>query len=202
MNRTWNRFIFLFAIAASLVVWLLAAELVREKKKNQRIIHSSENLHRELTQMRTQSNGLMAQNEVLRLSNSELQILLPGLRQEIENLKIKNHRAKQIALTTYKIDTLLTVQIRDSMVIDTIRDTLEVKIFQYDDSYLQLRAKMHEDIAQLQVNYVDTLIQVVYRGEREKPWLWIFSRRKLLQRVSLKNPNARIHYSRVIEIEN
>jgi hypothetical protein len=41
---------------------------------------------------------------------------------------------------------------------------------------------------------------VVYRGERERPWLWILSPRKLMQRVSLKNPNAHIHYTQHIEI--
>jgi hypothetical protein len=34
-----------------------------------------------------------------------------------------------------------------------------------------------------------------------KPWLWIFSPRKLQQRVSVSNPNSTIKYSNLIQIQ-
>jgi hypothetical protein len=51
------------------------------------------------------------------------------------------------------------------------------------------------------LSYQDTLVQVVFRGKRIHPWLWIFSRRQLMQRIQLKNPQAQIHYSEIIQIK-
>ncbi len=194
----WNRMIFLVATSSLILLWLLGFELIREHKQNRELIQSSDKLQLELTHLKTTNNGLMSQNQALRLSNTELQLLLPSLYQEIENLKIKQNRAKQIAISSYRVDTLIETRLRDSLIYDTVR----VKLFEYDDLYLRIKGQLQDDLALFKLSYTDTLVQVVYRGEREKPWLWIFSRRKLMQRVSLKNPNARIHYSQVIEIEN
>jgi len=48
------------------------------------------------------------------------------------------------------------------------------------------------DTQRVVIASVDSLLQVVYRGERIHPWLWIFSKRKLQQAISSKNPNSRI----------
>jgi hypothetical protein len=57
------------------------------------------------------------------------------------------------------------------------------------------------DSQRLQIHSTDTLTQVVFKGERIRPWLWVFSPRKLQQRVSVSNPNATIKYSQFIQIQ-
>jgi hypothetical protein len=87
--------------------------------------------------------------------------------------------------------------LRDSV----IHDTVPVKVFSYKDNFFNVHGLSHDSTQEVKINYQDTLVQVVYLGPREKPWLWIFSPRKLQQRVTLKNPNARITYSEFIQIQ-
>jgi hypothetical protein len=42
--------------------------------------------------------------------------------------------------------------------------------------------------------------EVVYKGERIHPWIWFFSRRKLEQMITAKNPNSTILYNRTIQL--
>lgn len=79
-------------------------------------------------------------------------------------------------------------------------DSVAVKVFRYKDMYWNIEGVALSDSQLLRVSMCDTLIQVVHRGKREKPWLWIFSKRRLEQTVRLGNPNAQIKYSRVINV--
>ena len=47
---------------------------------------------------------------------------------------------------------------------------------------------------------LDSLIQVVYRGKRKQPWLWLFSPRPLEQLIYNKNPNSKISYQKTIKL--
>ena len=98
--------------------------------------------------------------------------------------------------TGFNVHTPATVLLRDSVIYDTV----QVRVFDYQDGFFAVQGKAIGNRQHLELSYQDTLVQVVYRGERERPWLWIFSPRKLMQRVSLKNPNAHIHYTQQIEI--
>ena len=87
--------------------------------------------------------------------------------------------------------------LRDSV----IHDTIPVKVFSYNDNFYNVHGIAHNSTQEVKINYQDTLVQVVFRGSRVKPWLWIFSPRKLQQRVTLKNPNAQITYSEFIQMQ-
>ena len=120
------------------------------------------------------------------------------LANEIKQLGVKISRAESVSTTSFEVETPATVILRDSIIFDTI----PVKHFNYDDGFFEIQGTAIGNQQQLNLAYRDTLVQVVYRGEREIPWLWIFSPRKLMQRVSLKNPNAQIEYTQHIEIED
>jgi hypothetical protein len=75
-----------------------------------------------------------------------------------------------------------------------------VKVFEYADQWYRIKGLSQGGSQQLLIHSTDTLTQVVYKGERVKPWLWIFSPRKLQQRVSVSNPNSTIKYSQFIQI--
>jgi hypothetical protein len=192
-----------------LIAWLLVAVLLVisyflfqalrvERENNHRLVENTANLDGKFVELTTLNGQLMAENQVLRLRSDELQAFLPEIRSEIENLRVKFQRAEKFSQTAFSAQVTPLVSLRDSIIFDTI----SVKVFHYQDDYFLIKGLAQNSIQKLELSYQDTLVQVVYRGKRPKPWLWFFSKRPLMQRVSLKNPNARIHYSQVIEIED
>ena len=151
----------------------------------------------QLKQINTKSGQLAAENEVMQLRLKELGTLYPRLLDEIKNLQINPKAAQSVAATSYYTEKRFTTRLRDSVVHDTIR----VKVFNYKDAWYDISGVAHDSTQEVSVNSRDTLVQVVFKGKREKPWLWIFSPRKVMQRVSLKNPNAHITYSEFIQIQ-
>ena len=167
-----------------------------EKDNYQRVFKAGEALGQELTTLRLENGQLAAQNQVLQLKSKELSALLPELAAEVQGLNVRLGKTQSVSATGFTIQTPATVLIRDSVIYDTV----QVRMFDFQDGFFTVQGKAIGNRQHLELSYQDTLVQVVYRGERERPWLWIFSPRKLMQRVSLKNPEAKIHYTQHIEI--
>ena len=161
----------------------------------------------ELTAVRTRSGQLAYENEVLTLSQAELERLVPALRAEMEELRVQERRTSSVSRTAFSSQVQETVLLRDSVILvyDTLHalayDTVVVQTFDYRDGYFDIRGASDGTTQRLTASYSDTLVQVVYRAERPRPWLWFFSPRRLRQRVMLKNPSATIHFSEIIELE-
>ena len=195
-----NRIIAILAsgLAISLVLTVSLWQLWSSKKKDyKRLYVASESLHKSITTLQAENGQLIAQNQVLTLKSDELSAALPGIAKEIRNLDIHMDRAQSASATGFVVQTPATVKLQDSIVFDTVK----IRLFDFHDGFFSVKGMAIGDQQQLDLSYQDPLVQVVYRGERERPWLWIFSPRKLMQRVSLKNPNAQIHYSEYIKIE-
>lgn len=162
-----------------------------------RVIQSNTALNTQLTQIHGEYGRLIAQNQALELKRDELEALIPELVLEVKSLGVRLRRSESISTSSFQVQSPVTTFLRDSVVYDTI----VVKVFDYSDGYFQVHGLATAQSQHLKLSYQDTLVQVVFRGERERPWLWFFSKRKLYQRVSLKNPNAHIQYSQHIEIQ-
>ena len=55
------------------------------------------------------------------------------------------------------------------------------------------------------IQSTDSLMQVVYKGKRKKPYLWFFSKRQLEQVITNKNPNSKlecIKFAALIKLSN
>jgi hypothetical protein len=150
-----------------------------------------------LDYVRTQNGKLAAQTDVLLLRTNELKQTFPAQAKSITDLGVKISRATQVSSTVIESEKNIVTLVRDSIV----HDTINVKVFSYQDQWYQVAGISDKNSQRLQIQTTDTLTQVVFKGEREKPWLWIFSPRKLQQRVSVSNPNATIKYSSVIQIQ-
>ena len=185
----------------AILFFLLAIKLTNlvrsQSRENDRLNKTLAQTVQQLKEIQTQSGQLAVENEVLQLRLKELSTLYPKLLDEIRNLKINPKRAESISSTAINTEKRIVTVLRDSI----IHDTIPVKVFSYKDNYYQVQGIAHDSTQEVKINYQDTLVQVVYFGPREKPWLWIFSPRKLQQRVTLKNPNARITYSEFIQIQ-
>lgn len=184
----------LLLVSAVIVLWSSNQRLRLEAV---RMTSNLQTLTASLDFVRTQNGKLAAQTDVLLLRTNELKQMFPVQAKSITDLGVKISRATQVSSTVIESEKNVVTLLRDSVIHDTIR----VKVFTYADQWYRV-AGISDNISQrLQIQTTDTLTQVVFKGEREKPWLWIFSPRKLQQRVSVSNPNATIKYSSVIQIQ-
>ena len=184
-------------LALSLILSFSLWQLWTAEKDNyQRVFTSGEVLGHELTALRLENGQLASENQVLELKSKELAALLPELAAEVRALNVRLGKAHSVSATGFTAQTPATVLLRDSVIFDTVK----VHLFNYQDGFFSVQGKAIGNRQHLELSYQDTLVQVVYRGKRERPWLWILSPRKLMQRVSLKNPKANIHYTQQIQI--
>jgi hypothetical protein len=164
---------------------------------NKRLSSNIKTLGAELTLVKTKSGQLAAQSDLLVLQTRELKKLFPKEVKQIENLGVKVNKTTQYSTTVVETKTNVLTTLRDSLILDTI----QVRVFDYQDQWYKIRGVIEKDTQRLVIKSMDTLTQVLFYGERQKPWLWFFSPRKLQQRVSVSNPNATIKYSQTIQIQ-
>lgn len=152
----------------------------------------------EIVYYKAKNGDLVAKNDVLQLKYSELKDIYPEIISELKNLKINPRRVEHFSETVIKQQKDIITTLKDSLIYDTI----PVRIFNYKDEFYTIKGIAIGDTQKIHVESRDSLIQVVFKGERYKPLWWIFSKRKLQQVVSCKNPNNKVEYLRIIEINN
>ncbi len=184
----------LVVLGAMLLLWKSNQRLHAD---NKRLSSNLKTLGAELSMVKTKSGQLAAQSDLLVLQTKELKKLFPKEVKQIENLGVKVNKTTQYSTTVVETKTNLLTTLRDSLIFDTV----QVRVFDYQDQWYQIKGVIEKDTQRLVIKSMDTLTQVLFYGERQKPWLWFFSPRKLQQRVSVTNPNATIKYSQTIQIQ-
>ena len=186
--------LFLFAVGTAVYFGDL---YFKERDERLRITHSYEAANKFIEYYRAENGKLVGKTEVLQLKTSELEKIYPAIIQEIRNLKIKPGRVESYTENVITQEKQITTLLRDSIV----NDTVKYRIFNYQDEFYTVSGIAIGDTQKVVINSSDSIIQVVYRGARYKPWLWFLSRRRLEQVVSCKNPNSKVTYSKHIEIK-
>ena len=194
-SPTVQRLIGLLVLLGAIV--LLYKSNQRLHADNKRLSSNIKTLGAELVLVKTKSGKLAAQTDLLVLQTSELKKLFPKEVKQIESLGVGVSKTTQFTTSVVETKTNVITTLRDSLILDTIK----VRVFDYQDQWYQIQGISEKDTQRLVIKSTDTLTQVVYRGERIKPWLWVFSPRKIQQRVSVSNPNAKIKYSQTIQIQ-
>jgi hypothetical protein len=184
----------LVVLGAILLLWKSNQRLHAD---NKRLSSNIKTLGAELSIVKTKSGQLAAQSDLLVLQTRELKKLFPKEVKQIENLGVKVNKTTQYSTTVVETKTNILTKLRDSLILDTV----QVRVFDYQDQWYQIHGISEKDTQRLVIKSMDTLTQVLFYGERQKPWLWFFSPRKLQQRVSVTNPNATIKYSQTIQIQ-
>ena len=167
-----------------------------EKKEKDRIEKSFAAANETIKYYKAKNGQLVAQNTTLQLSYSELKQIFPQAITEIKNLDIKPKHVTQYSETVVKSEKEIVTHLKDSI----IRDTITAKVFNYQDSFYLVKGIAIGDTQKVHIESRDSLIQVVYKGKRYHPWLWIFSKRKLEQAITSKNPNNKILYNKTIQL--
>ncbi len=184
----------LVVLGAILLLW---KSNLRLHADNKRLSSNIKTLGAELSMVKTKSGQLAAQSDLLVLQTRELKKLFPKEVKQIENLGVKVNKTTQYSTTVVETKTNILTTLRDSLIFDTV----QVRVFDYQDQWYQIKGVIEKDTQRLVIKSMDTLTQVLCYGERQKPWLWFFSPRKLQQRVSVSNPNATIKYNQTIQIQ-
>jgi len=184
----------LVVLGAILLLWKSNQRLHAD---NKRLSSNLKTLGAELSMVKTKSGQLAAQSDLLVLQTKELKKLFPKEVKQIENLGVKVNKTTQYSTTIVETKTNVLTTLRDSLILDTV----QVRVFDYQDQWYQIKGVIEKDTQRLVIKSMDTLTQVLFYGERQKPWLWVFSPRKLQQRVSVTNPNATIKYSQTLQIQ-
>lgn len=169
---------------------------LHEKKEKQRIEQSFKAAEETIRYYKTRNGQLVAQNSTLQLRYNEVKDIYPKIIDEIKNHDIKPKRVSQYSETVVRQEKEIVTQLRDSIIFDTI----PARVFSYQDSFYTVKGIAIGDTQRVHITSTDSLIQVVYRGERIRPWLWFLSKRKTEQVISSKNPNSKIVYNKTIQI--
>jgi len=175
---------------------ILIKELIKSNKSFNRIELAIQEQRNLISYYKTENGKIAAKSDVILLRVKELKILFPQVISEIENLKIKTSRVADFSETIIKQENEIKFKLIDSIIYDTIN----IKKFEYSDEYYQVDGRIMNDSLRLNINSIDSIIQVIYWGKRQKPWLWILSKRNLEQAITNKNPKAKILYSKHIKI--
>jgi len=174
----------------------LVDQLVQSKKGFARLQESFTASNSELIHFKTLNGKQAAKIQVLQLRNTELSAIYPEILNEVRNLNIKPRMVNHYSETVIHQQKEVVTQLKDSVVFDTLIE----RNFHYSDAYYLVQGKVQQDSIRFNINSTDSLVQVVYRGKRKRPWLWIFSNRELEQAIYSKNPNSTIIYSKTISI--
>ena len=185
----------LLIISIMVSIWL-AKELVQTKHNYNRINQSFADSKKELINFKAVNGKLATKVDVLQFRNTEIENIYPKILEELKNLRIKNRMATQFSETIMEHELAISTSLKDSI----IEDSIKVQNFDYKDEYYEVKGQIINDSIHLNINSCDSIIQVVYKGKRKRPWLWIFSKRQLEQVIYSKNPNSKISYSRIIQI--
>ncbi len=193
-----NPFLITLIIAAiwALLSIVLIVLLSRANADRQRLHANLEASLGQIAYYQTENGQIAAKTDALELHYRELKQLFPEVIKELKNLKVPARRVENYSQTVIQHDKEIVTRLRDSVLYDTVK----ARIFNYQDEYYRVSGVAMADTQKVHIESTDSLIQTVYRGERYKPWLWIFSRRKLQQSILSKNPNSKIIYSRQISI--
>lgn len=131
---------------------------------------------------------------------SELKFQFDSLLNAIKQIGVKPKNIKSITEIHSETEKRIITTLRDSIIF-TPRDTITARAINYSDKFYKVKGLILADTATLQVNSVDSLIQIVYLEKRIqfKPFRIKF-KRQLIQQIRTANPANHITYNRQIEI--
>lgn len=120
------------------------------------------------------------------LTIQELRRVNPAIISQLKNLYIPPRLATSYTQTKQEMKAEITAPVKDSIVVPartTInavpREPEKIKVLDYSDEWIKIHAELAEATGKVSVLATDTLFTSIYKGERRRPWLWVFSKRKL-----------------------
>lgn len=174
-----------------------AREYFRERRGKKRMETNLDIAETSMQVLRLKNSHLATQNQVMRMHYDEMADIYPKILEEVKNIEIRPKYLTQYSETVVNQEKEILTNLRDSIVMDTIA----ARVFNYQDRFYQVKGIAIGDSQRVFIQSQDSIIQVVYRGERLHPLLWLFSGRRLEQWITCKNPSGSILYNKTIQIQ-
>jgi len=168
----------------------------KERKEKARLQNSFAAAETSLSYYKAKNGELVAKSSALELRFREMEQIYPQVVAELKNLGVKPRHVNTFTETVVKNEKEIVTHIKDSTIMDTVR----ARVFSYQDSFYTIQGIAIGDTQKVHITSRDSIIQVVYKAKRYRPWLWILSRRKLEQVITFKNPNSTVLYNRTIQL--
>ena len=195
IHTFFRKAISVIAFVTLLVISFVAGKFLHRMHQENKLKDAG--IDAKLEMIRGENDKLIGQNKVIQLSLAQLEAFYPALHAEIKKMGVKPSRVKQLSSTGVVLENKIITTLRDSI----IQDTLHIKQFNYLDAWISIRGESIGNKQSISITHFDTLSQVVFKGTRANPWLWLFSPRKLTQRISLASPYNKLQYSKTIELD-
>ena len=187
----------LIFVSFLVIDFIIIKSLFESKEDYKRLKYSIGVANNQIEYFRAKNGELISKVDVMILTQKELKNIYPEIITEIDNLNLKTRHLEQFSEAVISNDRNIITLLKDSIIYDTI----SIKAFNYSDKHFSVNGIVQSDSLELNISSIDSITQVVFKGERKRPWLWVLSRRKLQQIIKSSNPNSKIIYSKFIEVE-
>ncbi|MEI6062312.1 MAG: DUF6549 family protein [Bacteroidota bacterium] len=188
------------AIILLFITFESVLQYVKLQKDYKRIQDNAVTMRDSLTYYKDSKGREVAQLKTVEYKADELKKLVPDVPVILKELNVKTKRVESFAQTEVQQEKQITAPVHDT-IIKNVNGDLKAKYFHYRDAWYDIKGIWQDTTAKLIVSSKDTIIQVISFGPRIHPWLWIFSRRDLVQTIQSRNPSNHIVFARYIKIK-
>lgn len=195
-----NKYLIIICVVLGILSASLLSYVGKLRDERERLSGNQTALMDEVEFYKTEAGKSAASVQKLELTKSELEEHCTDLMQTIDQLNIKVKRLETASTTATETDIDISTSVRDSII---YRDTSFIKIQAIDwtDPWVKVKGTLYPDKKlELNINSVDTLIQVVHRVPK-KWWFFRWGTKAIRQEIVSSNPHTRIVYTEYIELK-
>lgn len=189
-----NIYLIIVTIISLCLALMFFEKFYTAQENNKRINSNFTSLAQEFKQLKKQAVTISILNMKIKEVKSSFPELENSLKSEF-NAKLRN--AIQYSETKTIVNHTFKTTVKDSFICDTV----PVKLFAYNDKWIDFSAFSNDSVFSLEKNIVQVPIKQLIHRETWKlkylpPWNW--GKRKIYQDIKTDNPYAVIEFARTI----
>lgn len=184
---------------AIIIIFALSAMLRNERQDKERYKANQTSLLADIEFYKSESEKNVASVQKLTLTHEELKKNYTDAVRTADDLKIKIKRMQSISTTATETKVVVQTVVKDSIIYrDSVLDTITA--FRWKDSWTNIEGRIKNDTVDLEVNSLDTLVQIVHKVPH-KFWFIKWGCKAIRQEIVNKNPHTKITYTNYIELK-
>jgi len=184
----------LFVAGESLYLHFKTAEKARRWEEN--YIAAKEEAEHFKTRNKQKAVRITSQEMTIK----ELRRVNPEIISQLRNLYIPPRLAQTYTQSTATMQAEVTATLKDTVIVrpDSVNrkedpQPEKIKVLQYRDKWVSVYGVLDSNEPKLKITATDTVFVATYKGERRRPGLWIFSKRKIQVAATNKSPYININ---------
>lgn len=194
------------AKAETVIIWLFllfvtgsSLKLYFEEKANStRLTYDLKAALETAVDFKTKNGQQASKMKAQELTISELRKINPAIISQLKNLYIPPRLAESYTELSQEMKAAVKAPIKDSIrypigINSDDREPEKIKVLQYWDQWISIHGVLDPDTAKIKVLATDTIFTAIHKGERRRPWLWVFSKRQLTTSATNRSPYISVH---------